>query len=191
MSNCLLCESTYLHYPQLLFDWDCVSVDDCSMKVPFRLHQIVCTCFSVNPYISVTATYWSARVFVSVDEVAWRLPSETIMFTDRLVHEVVSSNALKAHLNCSYLHPRVMGSVSEVLLKSLGVKVLQTGELIDILSSVVSAARQTGRRTKEHLLIDVKWDIMSIARIMCREGSFVKPSAVKVSMYVRLLWRRI
>ncbi|XP_033634434.1 uncharacterized protein LOC117295789 isoform X1 [Asterias rubens] len=78
------------------------------------------------------------------DEVTWYLPSETTMVSDRLVLEVVSSSVLKAHLNCSYLHPQVMSSIEPVLLKRLGVKVLQTSELLDILSSVVLTSRQSG-----------------------------------------------
>ena len=66
------------------------------------------------------------------------------MCPDRLVRDVVPGEALRAHLNCSYLHPQVVGSASKALLKSLGVKTLQTAELMDILNSVALAARLRG-----------------------------------------------
>ena len=92
----------------------------------------------------ITLLFDVLMLFIFVDEVTWHLPSETIMVSDRLVLEVVSSSVLKAHLNCSYLHPQVMSSIEPVLLKRLGVKMLQTSELLDILSSVVLTSRQSG-----------------------------------------------
>ncbi|XP_038073872.1 uncharacterized protein LOC119741972 [Patiria miniata] len=81
------------------------------------------------------------------DDVCWKLPSETLMCPDRsvreLVCELVPEDTLQEHLSCSYLHPHVASAVSEVLLKSLGVKVLQMAELMNILSSVARAAKQT------------------------------------------------
>ena len=79
-----------------------------------------------------------------ITDVEWKLPSETVMAKDPLIRDVVQSSVLKTHLNCHYLHQRVVEECSTTLLSSLGVKKLQTSDLIGILNSVAIRANNTG-----------------------------------------------
>ena len=69
------------------------------------------------------------------------------MAKDPLIRDVVQSSVLKTHLNCHYLHQTVVEECSTTLLSSLGVKKLQTSDLIGILNSVAIRANNTGKFT--------------------------------------------
>ncbi|XP_033112404.1 uncharacterized protein LOC117113227 [Anneissia japonica] len=74
----------------------------------------------------------------------WRQPSEAIIVHDQLVQELVPPEVLHCHLGCYYLSNVVSSMLNIALLKSLGVKVITTSNLISLFKGEVLKAKADG-----------------------------------------------
>ncbi|XP_033112406.1 protein NO VEIN-like isoform X2 [Anneissia japonica] len=74
----------------------------------------------------------------------WTQPSEAIIVHDPLVEELVSPEVLHCHLGCYFLSNVVSSMLNVALLKSLGVKVITTSNLISLFKGEVLKATADG-----------------------------------------------
>ncbi|KAL8608369.1 hypothetical protein ACOMHN_002602 [Nucella lapillus] len=71
--------------------------------------------------------------------VQWKLPSQTVMVQDALVHEVISPELLERHLGLYYVHREVASMLSSALTRSLGMESITSEHLIQVGRSLASA----------------------------------------------------
>ncbi|XP_033101248.1 protein NO VEIN-like [Anneissia japonica] len=74
----------------------------------------------------------------------WKQPSEAIIVHDPLVQELVPPEVLHCHLGCYFLSNVVCSMLNVALLKSLGVKVITTSNLISLFKGEVLKAKADG-----------------------------------------------
>ncbi|XP_076448916.1 LOW QUALITY PROTEIN: uncharacterized protein LOC143285481 [Babylonia areolata] len=75
--------------------------------------------------------------------VQWKLPSQTVMVQDALVHEVISPELLEHHLGLYYVHREVAAMLSSALTRSLGVESITSEHLVQVGRSLVAAWGET------------------------------------------------
>ena len=100
--------------------------------------SVVSDLIKTIPVILYNVWWW----FVSYPVVEWKLPSQLVFCTDRLLREVMPSGDLQQHLGLSYLHEEMMVSLNPSLVENLGIQKLKCHHLMEVAKGITLSLSQ-------------------------------------------------